>query len=142
MDYIREELLRQKTILSVLMGGGQPKEQEEPGTTGDGLLSGGQTGAGAREQIPTARETEPLRPLHGRSGSAVIPSAERIGAAVFGGREAVRRRQVFSAEEEPAAPVYAVRYERTAPEADAGAKEFSRSIQRDARRYDGGFSIY
>ena len=142
MDYIREELLRQRTILSVLMGGGQSKEQEEPETTGDGMLSGGQTGADARGQILAAWETETLRPLHGRSGSTAIPAAERVGVAVFGDREAVRRRQVFSAEEEPAAPVYAVRYERTAPEADTGAKEFSRSIQRDARRYDGGFSIY
>ena len=142
MNYIREELLRQRTILSVLMGGGQPNEPKEPEPNRDGTLSGGQADAGAGEQTRTVQETETIRTLRGQSGRSEIPAAERMGTAVPAGRETAWRRQVFSAEEEMAVPVRAARYERTVMEADTGAKELSRSIQRDARRYDGGFSIY
>lgn len=143
MDYIREELLRQKKILSVLMGGGQQNEAEEMNRKENETLPGEQVAAGGWGQVRAAQEMVPATSRHlwsRRDGLEKNNAAARTIAAGSGRR--TRPTEAGSIVEEMGVPAYAVRYEQTAVEGNAGAREFSRSIQRDARRYDGGFSIY
>lgn len=143
MDYIREELLRQKRILSVLMGGGRQNEAEAPESREDETMSGGPIGVDVRERVRSVqkRGTETARDLYGWSGGIEVPAAG-IRETVIGSGEMGQRAGALSAVEEIGVSVRAARYERTVQGGSVGVKDLSRSIQRDARRYDGGFSIY
>lgn len=143
MDYIQEELLRQRKILSELMSGGQREAAEETAPRGDKTLFDYQTEKASEEWIHSEWESEevPVR-LQSRTdgfsqSGTNIRLAESRGDRVW--RQHAGRLLVS---EETAAPVRMVPYERTVPESSADVRKVSRSIQRDARRYDGGFSIY
>lgn len=148
MDYIREELLRQGMALAALMVGGQPQEahqeadsttvRQEPDIVG---LASALTEGTAEGTVPVESLAEsPLRTrsqLNGKTGAAqrsrgTVPS----GAARDSGRFLPP-----AAGEEGAAGVPVFRIVSGYGET-ADIQAMSRAIQRDARRYDGGFSIF
>ena len=164
MDYVREELARQRLALALLMMGGQsePSAQED-GTGGqEDLLrtkadarwerTGSGADGAARWDLSEAGRTVSAELLYDLEAAAVR-SAERTGGAESGtGRtgmastgEPVER----SAGKETAMAEGGAVRERTVTEilwTDAGGTsvpgELSRTFQRDARRYDGGFTLY
>ena len=142
MDYIQEELLRQRRILSVLMTGSQRKEAEATENREDESLSAVQPVAERTEQSRTAWEAESALLVQGWTEHPEPLSAGIRKAGFRGVREEGWRGKEALITEELATPVRMVPYERAVPETSADAREISRSIQRDARRYDGGFSIY
>ena len=118
MDYIEQQLLRQRRALAVLMSGSRPAAESKP----------------AAEELPLAQErttqdtaAAPVR-LRQRSAGGEAVSALRANAAVYGPETAQRGVTGFAA---------------AAAQTDgADVQAVSRVIQRDARRYDGGFSLY
>lgn len=143
MDYIQEELLRQRKILSVLMSGGQSKAVEETAPQRDDALFDRETEMDPRVRIHSEWDLEevPVR-LQSRTDEFGRSGANTRRAEPRGGKAWRQRAGVLLLSEETDAPVRMVPYERTVPESSADVREVSRSIQRDARRYDGGFSIY
>lgn len=197
MDYIQEELRRQREALAGLLLGGAPRRDRDGGGN-DGVpaaslkVPGGRSGAGTAGTVPAPEEEQPGYPAAGavpaaESGEAmasggpggVRPRAEGPGGTAEGlPRGAApapladgwRRNGYFIFPEEAAWPALgrcgtaaeipgspAARRgpedaprERTVTEyvypaggGSAGeAESLSRAIQRDARRYDGGFSLY
>ena len=127
MDYVREELLRQNRVLEALMRSGaereQEPEQEEPEALSLGKVRLDRAAAPAKQE-----ETDGVTRLPKHGGSA---AAERRGREVWAGfaGEAAER-TAFS---ERGAPVL---------RPGEGVREVSRAIERDARRYDGGFTMY
>jgi hypothetical protein len=118
MDYIEQQLLRQRRALAVLMSGSRPAAESKT----------------AAEELPLAQERSvqgtaavPVR-LRQRSAAGEAVSAPRTDTAVYGPETAQRGVTGFltAAARTDGADVQAV----------------SRAIQRDARRYDGGFSLY
>lgn len=141
MDYIREELLRQRSAWAALLRSGQ-RDEAEP------LTERGETEIKARE----------LAMENGRSYGLRAAEMEMAAAAQRGTRQtrrtntAKRRREAAAAEtvaagwssavdgnESDRAVMPLLRPERRQ---EQGAKELSRVIQRDSRRYDGGFALY
>ena len=163
MDYVQEELLRQQVLLSALMNGVSGKERENAplqaertaameavlrkASAGTGLLgeSGrgdgpetealrvrvsddeavpeGNRAAGRRTTGTAAGRTASLSRRERGSGSAGrAGSGPAGGAGTGGGRWVSGSRQTAGKTADPQA--------------------VSRAIQRDARRYDGGFTIY
>lgn len=138
MNYIQEELLRQRQALAALMSGKQPEPeaeqaapeaaaQEQPDawweqaaeTAGPSRRSA--AGAAAEQILPADRRW----PVFSGVGGAVRAAAEQGDGTV--------RRNV---------PVWLT---ADAPRRETGGVELravSRGFQRDARRYDGGFSMY
>ena len=143
MDYIQEELLRQRKILSVLMTGGQWEQAEEPGRGEEEQPLGQQAADSQEERRRSTRESaEALLRRHSRSESfGNLPGEIRMSGVRSDG-ETVQRGPGMLVTEGPAVEPRIALYDRTVAEGTAGARELSRSIQRDARRYDGGFSIY
>ena len=142
MDYIQEELLRQRRILSVLMTGSQRKEAEATENREDESLSAVQPVAERTGRLYTAWEAESALLVQAWTEHSEPLSAGIRKAGFRGVREEGWRGKEALITEELATPVRMVPYERAVPETSADAREISRSIQRDARRYDGGFSIY
>ena len=143
MDYIREELLRQSKLLSVLMTGRQQEQTEELQHRED-RTTHGQPAADLWEERNRSARKNTGAVLHRRSrpeSSGGLAAGIRMHGT-RSDREAVRRGAETLMMEELAAPARVALYERTVLEETVGARELSRSIQRDARRYDGGFSIY
>ena len=147
MNYIQEELLRQKRLLTELL-----------------LREGGSTA----RNYESAEETEMLTYV---SGNTVAQQVEaRAGRTVFAGNRAQRRSVAVESAEHEAIPSYretnvvsepfwkrgrqnmagqggadsVVVRQRTGGVGgtQTDARALSRAVQRDARRYDGGFSIY
>ena len=144
MDYIREELLRQKRLLAALMTGGHEKETEvEEGESGKD--EGVPAMLAAAERVKRMRgegETETavrLRERGERDGASAAKT--RISGIYSDGEESRRRWEAVPAQESTLS-VHVAPYGWTTSEPSADARDLSRSIQRDARRYDGGFSIY
>lgn len=159
MDYVQEELLRQERILATLLYGGQvpkaiPADQvsapppteadraspaERLGTQG---ASGGWSGtapptdraAGAEEgeTLPAAGQTTTGPAAVHRQSSARRGQRGRAALPQGGAVQAVSPRpdrELFRASDQTGRAV-------------ADVRAVSRAIQRDARRYDGGFTIY
>lgn len=141
MDYIREELLRQRNAWTALLRSGQ-RDEAEPLT----------------EHEETERRAQELAMENGQSYE--LRAAEMdVAAAAQRGTGQVRRTNTVRRRREAAAAEVAVagwsgaanssspdravmpllRPERRQ---EQGAKELSRVIQRDSRRYDGGFALY
>lgn len=145
MDYIQEELLRQKRALTVLMSG-KTREQEDAEHEESGVTSGSELvwqalAGGKRKQIVPGNNLErterlPVQELKRSAeyGTAVMESGGMVISG-YGGTRA-------SETDVMRVPGYIVPYERSADGSAANVRAVSRSIQRDARRYDGGFSIY
>lgn len=141
MDYIREELLRQRSAWAALLRSGQ-RDEAEP------LTERGETESKARELAVEAGRTYGLR-----AAEMKMTAAAPRGAGQARRRStAKRRRETASAEVAAArwssavagsgsgrAAMPLLRPERRQ---EQGAKELSRVIQRDSRRYDGGFVLY
>lgn len=128
MDYVKEELLRQKRALEGLMGGrGSEREaaEQEESVQPDGGWE---------------LSVEPVRRVRKHSfernwrhgGKSADVDSEALAAGIAEGKDLA---------EAPAARAAArgFGFER---QSAAEVRALSRAVQRDARRYDGGFSMY
>ena len=153
MDYIRRELLRQQAALArLLLGGG--KENEEQLADAAGLARRGETSghpvtAGNKPETPLDTAAQSLRrglPLAERLPEDRRPAVEQRDdgeAAAWAGPRFARRgpvRPFPPADSGETAEQGFWRRLETGERSDE--KALSRMIQRDARRYDGGFSLY
>lgn len=138
MNYIQEELLRQRNALAALMSGTTAEEAEERERSGPDRAEwkGGGTAA-------TDKDAEGAMGRAGETGvEAVAVSGKAAGRQAgdlrsgapqrSGGWTALQRTEPWRTGSGVAMP------ERMAMDLRA----VSRGIQRDARRYDGGFSTY
>ena len=165
MNYIREELLRQREILAALMSGGDREQQEDDQQIADlmedereGLrgfenaeVRRARLGQGDREGIRSANEAWALETAGFESGWT-----ERAWAMAGSATGSRAMAEAWTASEEARVPVEEERSVASQPAAIMGRTLFagegtaaplnvrsvSRGIQRDARRYDGGFSMY
>ena len=170
MDYIRQELLRQRAALArLLLGSGKEREEQR-------VSAGGAERPAARLEESGAWENARYGLLQAAwpAGGGAVFTEELTGGGAFGaslgnGGAAAFGTDRGSAGEEPAARKTERRSgEGTAAsarrwplsDADGGEqteralwrrletgerseeKALSRMVQRDARRYDGGFSLY
>lgn len=186
MDYVQEELLRQRAVLAALLGGGPERDQreqeertlpeQEPGP--ETVRAGGNPWeaipverAGRRDSAPKGRGPGTAEPAAGerrRAAGLAEETAEPAGAARRawaetargGDREApaageTQRRgsgetadwdplEAAGAEDLAAAGAVWRRDVRSGGGGGvlAEARALSRAVERDARRYDGGFFIY
>lgn len=129
MDYIREELLRQNRILTRLMVGEDSQNERD-----------------APEQDRRVFSAEKETAARTRWSGAAVEALTAAGIAVAetGGdksRRMQRKTESDSGETERNS-FYAVWKDPKERGETTNIREMSRSIQRDARRYDGGFSIY
>ena len=128
----------------MLMTGSQRKEAEATENREDESLSAVQHVAERTEQSRTAweAEPEPAQFLQGWTEHGE-PRFSGIRTAGFrrGREEGWRGREILNTEE-LVSSIRMAPYRRAVSEMTVDARELSRSIQRDARRYDGGFSIY
>ena len=164
MDYVREELARQRLALALLMMGGQaePSAQEDGTARQADLLrteadprwerTGSGADGAARWDLSEAGRTVSAELLYDLE-AASVRSAERTGGTKSGtgrtGMASTGEPAERSAGREPAMAEGGAVRERTVTEilwTDAGGTsvpgELSRTFQRDARRYDGGFTLY
>ena len=142
MDYIREELLRQRQAWSALLRSGQQTETEERTQPAVGeaenplwadAAEGGRfTASGGAETLPPA--------ANGPGGRQRSAAARRRAAA---GKTAAVPAGGSVSGNAAGLPVYpAMQALRPEMPGEQGVKELSRIIQRDSRRYDGGFTLY
>lgn len=131
MDYIQEQLLRQRKALAVLMNGGTGAAAEaEPAAERTAVRS-----AAAEEEAPAQRR--------GVSSQTRMAARSRVRQETNAGAAADAVRAAAAMDR----PVTAGRGEIMfvgggGQTAATDAEAVSRAIQRDARRYDGGFSLY
>ena len=134
MNYIEEELRRQKVLLWELASLGKAE------------LSDGEE-IGGKEQLSQGKESEENAPLLLRN-----PAQENTEQDFADERSGMRentetgsRRSTAHRQEENADPTAVFRSlagGREGGNAAASAREVSVSCERDARRYDGGYAIY
>lgn len=145
MDYVQEELLRQEKALTVLMGGGT-REQEDADRTEPAEL----VKCDLVEQVlaKPAREHGWVEDIlkhtkHASLRERMRDDVARVAVSEYGNtvRSGVGMKWNDRADV-ARIPGYLVPRERSEPEERTDVRTVSRSIQRDARRYDGGFSIY
>ena len=164
MDYVREELARQRLALALLMMGGQaePSAQDDGTARQADLLrteadprwerTGSGADGAARWDLSEAGRTVSAELLYDLE-AASVRSAERTGGTKSGtgrtGMASTGEPGGGSAGREPAMAEGGAVRERAVTEilwTDAGGTsvpgELSRTFQRDARRYDGGFTLY
>lgn len=119
MDYIQEELLRQRKALAALMVGHRSKDTEP--------------------DDPTEKEHE-----GGKRKNSVWQKNRKMTVAGEGGvdwlPDPMRYAGVAASAEENSGVLVVNGSVSSVSLRDA--QELSRAIQRDARRYDGGFSLY
>lgn len=149
MNYIQEELLRQRRALAALMSGQEPETEEtpapetperaldqdrrlarrgEPGTARDG---GTEMGAGTRERRAADMGRESVQDtLPGGGGLWETETARRVS-----------EHRIEPGADWLAGP-WAAANAASAGERGVDLRTVSRGFQRDARRYDGGFSMY
>ena len=140
MDYIREELLRQKKLLTVLMTGKNREQTEEYDPARETEFSW-QTSQENQTAVEIAAADDPVR-LNRQFGSEQIASAKKgIDWREHTHRSGRSLRQEYRVEE-MVGSVYIMPPRQAAVAGNADVRDMSRKIQRDARRYDGGFSIY
>jgi len=146
MNYIQEEFLRQRAALTALMGSGDSvptrsdselSEETSPAAApaiaaSDTAWAYGRTAeeaaffpAHAHRTMPTTAEVRRIKPR----GDSLPGRAVSVENSFFAGETPV---------DEPVSFYALPHTEETA----IAARDVSRAIQRDARRYDGGFSIY
>ena len=129
MDSIQEEFLRQKRALERLMVGGG--KAVNPEAAAEEAVQGLPTGGGEEAVRSAAKTAAAGENFRGRSRRAAVEM--HGGAGGNGGLPMVGSAVGIAAVEHLSA---AVQTEKT------DARALSRAIQRDARRYDGGFSLY
>jgi len=126
MDYVKEELLRQKRALEALMLGAAEEERE------------GEEAPPPTEESSADTAAELLHPRLAAEGSRRTARPAATGAA---GRSLRRDAERF-AQGAAAERRYSAESALSAVAVQSDARRLSRTIQRDARRYDGGFTIY
>ena len=153
MDYIREELLRQQSVLRRLMQGGEkpadasdeiadsPAQEETVWTKADTSAAQGRSAARLPSQNGMGGGTsrDALKFIPGENGEAVQSGETSALSETDPDRGQIR---------ETTAPQAVGQMERTVTEllwANGGEaswdpREISRIFQRDARRYDGAFT--
>lgn len=160
MDYVREELLRQQKLLATLMSGGAKTEEnpegepeQTPGTEESLWEASSGTRAFAEGTGGTGPETAALRvrmsqPGQGERDPAADgdASSERefpreTSAGGIGAAEPDRWSGIRTGMPDPDDWGWTSVVRRSAA-GGTDAQAVSRAIQRDARRYDGGFTIY
>ena len=139
MDYIREMLLRQHQILSIRMVG-EVQQAEEDHPVEDMYI---QQEKKTKMHLPAVELQNPERVGFKYGRYSVSEKSGKTERTVFHERAKEQRGMpsAYQAEDTGVSSVY-VPYERISSAIPANAREVSRSIQRDARRYDGSFSIY
>lgn len=129
MDYIREELLRQNRILTRLMIGENSQDELEPVAKEDHSFSEG--------------KDESAETRWSRSAVEELTAAGITAAGTDGGESLrLQRKSESDSGETGWSAFYAVRKDPKETGDATNIRAMSRYIQRDARRYDGGFSIY
>ena len=143
MDYIREELLRQQAALASLLLG--KAAEEEP--VGDEETAGGEWSAGVTaRKSPAAAAAELEMENARRPGAAGTEEAILLVGTLGRGGDAPARETGGGLGTDSLAESGGERMVTEVLWADTGgmsdAKALSRTFQRDARRYDGGFRLY
>ena len=118
MDYIQEELLRHQRLWQMLLAGGEQPEEAE--------TSEQETEEAAQSAASSRSETEE-------------PARQSLS---FRLAQVSRRRRAEAIPLPETAPGSPVRETVLLTSAALTAREVSRTIQRDARRYDGAFPLY
>ena len=142
MDYIREELLRQRNILSLLMIGGRNGEPEKNGGEGNEIPESGRSSAQQDNRYQTLWRTDLMSGLSGRRMWSTDGTEENHRTGFRNDRGLERHMKPLAIAEDETESFRTVLYEPMVSGTVVGVRELSRSIQRDARRYDGGFTIY
>ena len=150
MDYLQEMARRQQAVLTRLLTGGRSREEtaaeEEPSRTRERPGTEGEVGAALRGTgyaAAAAENAEQSRLAPGETGAETVrPSGEA---------ELLRQAEQFR-ETRQADALWrdAVGSAGSLPgilmpgggHPAAEAEEISRAVQRDARRYDGGFTMF
>ena len=129
MDYIRDELLRQNRILTRLMIGETSKDEQDP------VVKEG--------RVFSEKKDAPAEAQWSRNAIEELTAAG-ISVAGTDGDKSLRlqRMSEFDSGETGRNSIYAVWKEPKETGEAANIRAMSRYIQRDSRRYDGGFSIY
>lgn len=164
MEYILEELLRQRKVLAALMNGGErPGEREEAeryDAAEDTAVSGEETArmssmtadegrlAAKKQSAPIGDRDRrgmelPDVPYTESTGTRTIPgggASRRMGRTAGDGLE-TRRDMGWPGGADAAGEIRlsAALLWNGGPVAETDARALSRTVQRDARRYDGGF---
>ena len=126
MDYVREELLRQQKALEMLLSGAASEPEREEA---------------AAEATSGAWRTEREKPVAGRVPEANAESRRihrmiRTESVSEGWMGSMVEEAEWLRKQNPSNGAVAAGTEET------NVRAVSRAVQRDARRYDGGFSIY
>lgn len=149
MNYIQEELLRQRNALAALMSGTTAEEAEERERSGPDRAER-KTG----KKAAADRGSDGVMGRAGETGAeAVAVSGEAMEEEVSVLKEAADRRDAELRASTPKRSGGWTALQRMEPwRTGSGAsgtertamdlRAVSRGIQRDARRYDGGFSAY
>lgn len=151
MDYLREVLERQEALLRRLMAGERDTERGETETVhrtertlqmpeGDGETGAHRAAAAAAAETETVpspdrrgMRSEPVEPLT----EAVLLDEEALETQAAEFRR-YRRSDALWREAAPTVWLEPVSLAETAVDVE----RISRAVQRDARRYDGGFTMY
>ena len=146
VDYIQEELLRQKEALAVLMSGGTQAREDsgraDTGTTAEKDLIWQESAESAYERVWEEDVLE--RTKRSSVRESMRGAVNRVAVSDLGGtvNAASGMNQSYYHPDALRVSAYKVPYERFVTGKTADVRDVSRSIQRDARRYDGGFSMY
>lgn len=138
MNYIQEELLRQRKALAALMSGAPAQEAEEQERSGleRAELKTGETAAADRAAAGD----------RGRAGEAgaeeLSASGKAAGRQVGDLRSGASQRSGGWTALQRTGPWQTGSGAAAADRTETDLRAVSRGVQRDARRYDGGFSTY
>ena len=160
MDYIRRELLRQQAALARLLLGGGKENEEQPAdaasparrdeTSGYPVTTGNKTGNPLDTAAQSLRRELPLAERLPEDRRPAVEQRDDGEAAVWAGSLTAGAGPRF-ARRGPVRPFPPTDSGETAEQGvwrrletgeRSDEKALSRMIQRDARRYDGGFSLY
>jgi len=145
VDYIQEMLLRQKEMLSVLMLGGKNSGEDDAEILVEASEKRMDSGERTVKTAPGKVYQNPQHDSLKRAGETGQMKQVMSGYANrYLAAENEKQIQMAASVAANAAGRgwNAVLEAGEAQSQSANTKEMSRAIQRDARRYDGGFSIY
>ena len=161
MDYIQEELARQQLALAALLRGPAVWEKREaevaPDLQSQTLIKRGQTSAVSnRERFlegRTIKEAEPMSVIQTGDAEKTVLRSEK--GSLFHAAERGEGRRALPVRHQPESGGWAwgglvpeavntvwEMEPEAAPRMAANVRAVSRAVQRDARRYDGGFTLY
>lgn len=159
MDYIRQELLRQQTALTALLLGGPPGQAEASAAAARQKTALQTLWTAETSAFDISAPVGPAPDKMGDSAGLKSTYAEQgqdgaVWSAVRGvnrtipwgeyAAPAIREAAWEKTQDEPTEARIRMVTEILGPDIEtaAGPKDLSRAFERDARRYDGGFSLY